>query len=110
MSRPPATTAGFVVSTKGRRVYLVDAEHGRDPGMSHHEAKELAQRLLHTAAVAERHLREDSNPFACPGCGERDPEQQHALVGSGAGFDCYGNSQDELDQWMHEQQRRSSRK
>ena len=53
MSRPPATTAGFVVSAKGRRVYLVDAEHGRDPGMSHYEAKELAQRLLHAAAVAE---------------------------------------------------------
>jgi hypothetical protein len=54
MIRPQATTAGFVVSVRGRRVYLVDTEHGRDPGMSHHEAKELAQRLLHAAAAAER--------------------------------------------------------
>jgi hypothetical protein len=49
-----ATTAGFVVSVKGRRVYLVDAEPTSDPGMSHHEAKELAQRLWHAAAAAER--------------------------------------------------------
>jgi hypothetical protein len=49
-----ATTAGFRVSVKGRRVILVDTEGGRDPGMSHHEAKDLAQRLLHAAAAAER--------------------------------------------------------
>jgi hypothetical protein len=49
-----ATTAGFTISVRGRRVYLVDVEHSRDPGMSHHEAKELAQRLLHAAAAAER--------------------------------------------------------
>ena len=49
-----ATTAGFVVSVRGRRVYLVDAEPSSDPGMSHHEARELAQRLLHAAAAAER--------------------------------------------------------
>ena len=49
-----ATTAGFVVSVKGRKVYLVDVEPTSDPGMSHHEAKELAQRLLHAAAAAER--------------------------------------------------------
>ena len=36
-----ATTAGFVVSVRGRRVYLVDAEPTSDPGISHHEAKEL---------------------------------------------------------------------
>jgi hypothetical protein len=59
MTRPPATTAGFVVSVRGRRVYLVDTEQGRDPGMSHHEAKELAQRLLHAAAAAERRQRQD---------------------------------------------------
>ena len=53
-----ATTAGFVVSVKGRRVYLVDAEPTSDPGMSHHEAKELAQRLLHAAAAAERATRQ----------------------------------------------------
>lgn len=50
--RPAATTAGFVVSVRGPRVYLVDAEPNSDPGMSHHEAKELAQRLH--AAAAER--------------------------------------------------------
>jgi hypothetical protein len=49
-----ATTAGFSVTVRGRRVYLVDDDHHRDPGMSHHEAKELAQRLLHAAAAAER--------------------------------------------------------
>jgi hypothetical protein len=49
-----ATTAGFTVTVRGRRVYLVDVEHHRDPGMSHHEAKELAQRLWHAAATAER--------------------------------------------------------
>jgi hypothetical protein len=37
-----ATTAGFSVTVRGRRVYLVDVEHHRDPGMSHHEANELA--------------------------------------------------------------------
>lgn len=49
-----ATTAGFVVSVKGRRVYLVEVEPTDDPGLSHHEATELAQRLLHAAAAAER--------------------------------------------------------
>jgi hypothetical protein len=49
-----ATTAGFTVTVRGGRVYLVDAEPTSDPGMSHHEAKELAQRLLHAAATAER--------------------------------------------------------
>jgi len=51
------TTAGFSVSVRGRRVYLIDVEHHRDPGMSHHEAKELAQRLWHAAAAAERNQR-----------------------------------------------------
>lgn len=49
-----ATTAGFTVTVRGARVYLVDVEPTADPGMSHHEAKELAQRLLHAAAAAER--------------------------------------------------------
>lgn len=60
MTRPPDATAGFLVSVKGRRVFLVlvDPEQGRDPGMSHHdEATELAQRLLHAAAVVERRQR-----------------------------------------------------
>jgi hypothetical protein len=57
VTRPAATTAGFVVSVRGRRVYLVDVEPTSDPGMSHHEATELAQRLLHAAAVAERQQR-----------------------------------------------------
>jgi len=52
--RPAATIAGFTVTVRGRRVYLVDAEPTGDPGMSHHQAKELAQRLLHAAAAAER--------------------------------------------------------
>jgi hypothetical protein len=52
-----ATTAGFTVTVRGRRVYLVDAEPSSDPGMSCHEAKELAQRLLHAAAVVERRQR-----------------------------------------------------
>jgi hypothetical protein len=49
-----ATTAGFQVTVKGRRIYLVDSEPARDPGMSHHEARELAQRLLCAAHAAER--------------------------------------------------------
>ena len=49
-----ATTAGFVVRIQGSRVLLIDVDHHHDPGMSAHEAKELAQRLLHAAAAAER--------------------------------------------------------
>jgi uncharacterized Ntn-hydrolase superfamily protein len=49
-----ATTAGFVVSVKGRKVYLTDVEPTSDPGMSAFEATELAQRLLHAAAAAQR--------------------------------------------------------
>lgn len=52
-----ATTAGFKVSVRRSRVVLVDTLEGRDPGMSHHEANELAQRLIHAAAAAERALR-----------------------------------------------------
>jgi hypothetical protein len=52
-----ATTAGFSVTVRGRRVYLVDAEPSSDPGMSHHEAKELGQRLLCAAHAAERAAR-----------------------------------------------------
>ena len=49
-----ATTAGFTVTVRGRRVYLVDQEPTSDPGISPHEAREIAQRLLHAAAAAER--------------------------------------------------------
>jgi hypothetical protein len=49
-----ATTAGFTVTVRGQRVYLVDVEPSSDPGMSHHEATELAQRLLAAAHAAER--------------------------------------------------------
>jgi hypothetical protein len=59
---PTATTAGFRVTVKCRRVYLVDAEPARDPGLSHHEAKELAQRLLCAAHAAERAARPNPNP------------------------------------------------
>jgi hypothetical protein len=31
MTRPPATTAGFRISVRGRRVYLVDVEPTGDP-------------------------------------------------------------------------------
>jgi hypothetical protein len=48
------TTAGFSVTVKGRRVYLVDQEPTADPGISAHEARELAQRLLCAAHAAER--------------------------------------------------------
>jgi hypothetical protein len=60
VTRPPATTAGFRVAVKGSRVYLVDVEPTSDPGMSHHEAKELAQRLLYAAALAEQRQRPDT--------------------------------------------------
>jgi hypothetical protein len=52
--QPAATTVGFTVTVRGRRICLVDHELASDPGMSHHEAKELAQRLLHAAVAAER--------------------------------------------------------
>lgn len=57
-----ATTAGFSVAVRGRRVYLVDAEPSSDPGMSHHEARELAQRLLCAAHAAERAARPNPVP------------------------------------------------
>jgi hypothetical protein len=53
-----ATTAGFIISVKGRRVWLVDVDHQQDPGISAHEAKELAARLLACAAVVERRQRD----------------------------------------------------
>ena len=59
---PTASTAGFRVSIRGRRVYLVDAEPSSDPGMSHHEARELAQRLLCAAHAAERATRPHPQP------------------------------------------------
>jgi hypothetical protein len=59
---PTATTAGFSITVRGRRVYLVDIEHHRDPGMSHHEAHELAQRLLCAAHAAERAARPNPDP------------------------------------------------
>jgi hypothetical protein len=60
-----ATTAGFSVAVRGRRVYLVDVDHHRDPGLSHHEARELAQRLLCAAPPTVRGLK-------CPNCKGRD--------------------------------------
>jgi hypothetical protein len=54
------TTAGFTVTVPGRRVYLVDAEPTSDPGISAHEARELAQRLLCAAHAAERTERRPS--------------------------------------------------
>jgi hypothetical protein len=72
MTRPPATTAGFRITVRGRRVYLVDVEPTSDPGMSHHEATELAQRLLHAAAAAERCQRKDRKRGARPD-DEQDP-------------------------------------
>lgn len=59
---PTATTAGFKVTIKGRRVYLIDVEPARDPGLSHHEARELAQRLLCAAHAAERAARPNPDP------------------------------------------------
>ena len=49
-----ATTPGFTITVKGRRVYLVDQEPGSDPAISAHEARELAQRLLCAAHAAEQ--------------------------------------------------------
>jgi hypothetical protein len=54
-----ATTAGFTVTVRGRRIYLVDQDPDSDPGISRHEARELAQRLLCAAAAAERAERGD---------------------------------------------------
>jgi hypothetical protein len=54
-SAPVPTTAGYVVAVHGGRVFLVDRDPGRDDGrISIHEARELAQRLLHAASTAER--------------------------------------------------------
>jgi hypothetical protein len=39
MSRPPATTAGFRITVRGRRIYLVDVEPTSDPGISAAEAR-----------------------------------------------------------------------
>jgi hypothetical protein len=61
-----ATTAGFTVTVRGRRIYLVDAEPPRDPGMSHHEARELAQRLLCAAHAAERAARPEPTASGQP--------------------------------------------
>jgi hypothetical protein len=54
MTRPPATTAGFRITVRGRRIYLVDVEPTSDPGISAAEAREIAARLLACAAVVER--------------------------------------------------------
>jgi hypothetical protein len=54
-----ATTAGFRITVRGRRIYLVDAEPtSGDPGVSAHEARELAARLLACVAVVERRQRD----------------------------------------------------
>jgi hypothetical protein len=57
-----STTAGFRISVRGRRIYLVDVDHDEDPGISAHEAKELAARLLACAAVVERRQRDHGDP------------------------------------------------
>jgi hypothetical protein len=53
-----ATTAGFRISVRGRRIYLVDTEPTSDPGISAAEAREIAARLLTSAAVVERQHKE----------------------------------------------------
>lgn len=57
-----ATTAGFRITVRGHRVYLVDVDHHQGPGMSAHEAKELAARLLACAAVVEQRQRDHRDP------------------------------------------------
>jgi hypothetical protein len=53
VTRPPAT-AGYTITVKAGRIYLVDQDPGRsDCRISTHEARELAQRLLCAAAAAE---------------------------------------------------------
>jgi len=71
-----ATTAGFSVAVRGRRVYLVDAESSSDPGMSHHEARELAQRLLCAAHAAERAARPNPDPRTSPPRRSKTPSHQ----------------------------------
>jgi hypothetical protein len=66
-----ATTAGFSGSVRGRRVYLVDVDYHRDPGMCHHEARELAQRLLCAAHAAERAARANLDPATAMSSGSR---------------------------------------
>jgi hypothetical protein len=68
-----ATTAGFSVAVRGRRVYLIDAEPSSDPGMSHHEARELAQRLLCAAHAAERAARPSPDPSRAAAAWTRCP-------------------------------------
>ena len=53
--RPAATTAGYTITVLRGRIFLVDQHPDRgDCRISPHEARELAQRLLHAAAAAER--------------------------------------------------------
>jgi hypothetical protein len=50
--------AGYSITVRAGRIYLVDQHPDRgDPRISPAEAKELAQRLIHAAAVAERDQR-----------------------------------------------------
>jgi hypothetical protein len=52
---PTPTTAGYSIKVIAGRIFLVDQHPDRgDCRISPHEAKELAQRLWHAAAVAER--------------------------------------------------------
>jgi hypothetical protein len=52
---PTPTTAGYTITVRAGRIYLVDQHPDRgDCRISVHEAKELAQRLWHAAAAAER--------------------------------------------------------
>jgi hypothetical protein len=49
------TTAGYSITVRFGRIFLVDQHPDRgDCRISPHEAKELAQRLWHAAAAAER--------------------------------------------------------
>jgi hypothetical protein len=60
-----ATTAGFTVAVRGRRIYLVDTEPTSDPGISAAEAREIAARLLAPAAVVERRQRPGRRSQGC---------------------------------------------
>lgn len=61
--RPPATIAGYTVTVRGGRIFLVDQHPDRgDPRISPAEARELAQRLIHAAAAAERDQRGTDDP------------------------------------------------
>jgi hypothetical protein len=54
-SAPAPTCAGYSIAVRNGYLFLVDQHPDRDDcRISPNEARELAQRLLHAAAVAER--------------------------------------------------------